>query len=370
MDSNSANHNFYFPKQLNIRQLFDSRFNPFLKSWAIKKEKAIFLNARDQLQRDYAQMKEDGAFDVFSPARKSLQRGLLYMYAAELVTGKNVFPYKPPFSGMLPYITENRVMYFNAYKEIFDYYQEHFVQNKIFVDKDYTIKDAITNNFGNTKGGYKVIIDDELRKRLIDVEKIPLTKDMFRVDTQENFVWYKRYLTAQLDGEQYLFTEIIRIPRGLEADPTLEPNDISYHLNVVAGQVDYNRILYRMDYKPKEKHLNKLVDDKEPNFYPGEKGKEDEYIEAVRKSHIENCHVHIPTINYSVVFPNKVKSCDSFEFDIIFDSLKEFISANRHYSGVKDSYLIKENARGNENLRTLFEAHNAQLAQNYEAPTL
>ena len=147
-----------------------------------------------------------------------------------------------------------------------------------------------------------------------------------------NYEYRQRFLIGYYNNKPILFTEVIRIPK----DESKKDENLSYQLNVVLnGDIELNKILYRMDYKPNKSHINKLE-------YIELDNRNTKNINISEQDDVANFHIHIPTEKYCVLFPNFSHSADAKQYDYNLKSQDDFLRFNKRFANIQDKVVLND----------------------------
>ena len=308
-----------------VTMYFSNKYNPFYSDFSSKKNYLLneITKSIELIDKLSNKNKCIAINQYIESKRRKLDLCLFCAYAHELESGETLFSYMPPINDSITsYVYKHRLNNYDKYKAIFEYYSLDLRKNSIFVKPYKSIKNLVNEKFGNAIiADDKCLIDKKLLKKLsYQIDKIPVTKES--VCSKENgYTYYKKYYVGKYKNKPVLFSEIVRVKNKQNRK---DKKELSYQLNVVLnGDIENNRILYRMDYNMENNHINKLLYD---DLNTSNKSNE---TNSLLKENVRKCHVHMPTVKYNVVFPNYIHSCDAQVFDLEFKDLDNFLDFNR-----------------------------------------
>ena len=319
-----------------------------------------FMRKHNKSWDNLSQDQKDEFMKKFTKNVEDKLEYLLYCcYVVELKTNVGMFEYCPPFHGpVLQYALKNRAKNFENYKKLFEY-QMQIEGHSLYVQDDITLKNIIEENFGTAvRSNTNFLIDDVVQHDLLrNVKKTPLTQFSHQRES-DNHIYNLRYYIGEYQGKNVLFVETIKKHKGerhlgkkfkddlIYVAPNVqkpEPPKMGYQLSVVLdGNPKHTRLLYRMDINPTANHINKLTEDGMPRIAVNSS----ENSEYIRKINVQPCHVHNPSVRYSVFFPNYTHSSEATETQMVFLNSDEVIDFNRAYLNVDtQKYLIPKNVQ-------------------------
>ncbi len=336
-----------------INMFFSSKTNPFWSDYTNAKK---FL--KDRIQKNIKILETSSTNDSEAKSEYLIAKQyeldfcLFCAYALELEKGETLFECFPPITDKISqFVYNHRFKNYEKYKKAFDYFTKEIKKNSIFVDDAKSIKNLINDKFGNAVlADEKMLIDKKLQNKLAySIQKYPVSDTLISKD-KDGFEYHKRYYVGEYKNKIVLFSEVLRITKK---DKSKKDKKISYQLNIVLnGDIEKNRILYRMDYNFGTNHIDKMLSNKTLNM------KDDVIdIDALRHRNVKNCHVHLPENRYVVIFPNYIHSCDAKNYDMTFKNVEKLLEFNRNLIKADDTILLtqtqKEDLKQNQNLKKI-----------------
>lgn len=318
-------HNLFFADYLNSKKFLSERIKKDVNLLTHFDEKSL---NKSKLEKDYAYLKKDGSLkDGISQLKEIVKLELDYFlyanYALELMHGENLYKFTAPFNDdTVKYILKHRKDNFDKYKKIFEYYSRAVRKNTINISEEKIIKSVVKNVLGNAiVADEKMLLDKKLQNKLAyEIKKYPLTEKAYHVG-KDNFDYYVKYYVGKYKNQFILFSEVVSISKK----ENNKKQEYSYQLNLALnGDVNRNRILYRIDCNSSKKHLNKM----EGEGFNISNDK-DLIVDVLRRKNVMPCHIHTPNNKYAIIFPNHIHSCDSKNYDFKFKSYDQFVSFNR-----------------------------------------
>lgn len=360
----------YYLKNSNDAGIFyDKKYNVFLDNLNTSKKeiKELLINTKRLFDlfnsnidiknwagsdiREYEKLKKEfGDFvDMKKIIKSRLDYILLCIYACEVKSGASFFCYMPPyFDDITQLALKHRLQNYQQYKNEYEFWANkilsgNLTKNKsIYVKNCVKIKKMITNQFGDAvRANNNFLLDDKTVYELINnVEKYPLFTNIAKREST-NYQYRQRFLVGFYNDKPVLFTEVIRTQK----DESKKDKNASYQLSVALnGDVNINKMLYRMDFKPNKNHINKLeyVECDNINI----KNKSQTNIEEHDKQEkVANFHIHIPTEKYCVLFPNFSHSADAKEYEYNLKDQKDFLRFNKRFANIKDDVLLSDDKK-------------------------
>ena len=335
----------------NVDIFFDENSNPFLKEYSSCKK---FLKDKITKNIEILQTAEktDAKKSYIEAKKLELDFCLYCAYVLELEKKEELFSAEAPITDSIAqYVYNHRLENYYSYKDIMQYYVGKVRNNSIFVDNTKSASNIVNDNFGNALlSDEKILLDKKLQNKLAyGTTKYPVSDVVAVKDKEEGFEYYKRFYVGEYKNKLVLFCEIIKF----EKTKSKSDKKFSYQLNIVLnGDVEKNRILYRMDYNFGVNHIDKMLSNKALNI----KNKPVD-VDAIKHKAVKICHVHIPQNRYAVVFPNHISSCDAKGYNMAFKSLNNFIEFNQNLISGDNKVLLtkeqKDELKKNKNLKKI-----------------
>ncbi len=319
-------------------------------------ESKINSNIEQIKKEDILLAKENKNLITIEEYKEILQKRLDFMfnciYAYEVKSGASFFVYHPPYyDDLTKFALSRRIDNFSTYKKINEYWTtkcfdktNKAIPKDIFISETSTAKEVLKGNFGNSmRANTNYVLDDKTQNELIFNVKKTLIYEKLHKSSSLNYEYLKRFYIGYYQDKPVLFSEIISKVNEKSAKSTeLQSNcandlqNVGYQLNLVLnGDVNENRLLYRMDYMPINNHINKLEYINQEHNYTGseiEKKNQEFFEDSV--NHKSVFHMHIPSEEYSVLFPNFLHSADAKNFNKTFKNFDEFVNFNRRLSKI------------------------------------
>ncbi len=331
---------------------FNSKGNPFFKDFKNLKK---FI--KERIEKDIKLIglkstKDSQTKEEYLQAKQAeLDLCLYALYACELQYGETMFECFPPITDKISqYVYNHRVKNYKEYKQIFEHFAKEIKNNSIFIDDSKLVKNLANDNFGNADiADEKILLDKKILNTLtLNTSKYPVSE---LVHTKQNgFDYYKRFYVAEYKSKYILFSEVIRVGKNDK-----KKEKYSYQINIALnGDVEKNRILYRMDYNFGTNHINKILSNKGINAKNVEVDRD-----LLIKNNVKDCHIHFPRNRYAVIFPNYIHSCDAQIYEIKFNNLESFIEFNHNLIKAESKCLMKdedkEQLKSNNHKKTIIE---------------
>ena len=323
------------------------------------------LNLKEINREDILLARENKNIQTLEEYGQILQMRLDFLlkciYAYEVKSGTSFFVYHPPFYDELTkYALKRRLDDFKTYKLINNYWTtkcfdktNKALPKDIFVSNTANAKEVLKGNFGNSmRANTNYVLDDKTQNDLIFNVKKTLLYEKLHKSSSLNYEYLKRFYLGYYNDKPVLFSEIIsRVNEKSATSNELQNNcskdlqNVGYQLNLVLnGDVNENRLLYRMDYMPINNHINKLEYVNYEHNYTGseiEKRNQKFFEESIKNKSV--FHMHIPSEKYSVLFPNFLHSADAKNFNKTFNNFDEFVSFNRKLSKLNADKCLIDN---------------------------
>ena len=316
---------------LNTKRLYDLyNSNIDIKNWAFSD-----IREYEKLKKEFGD-----CVDMKEIVKSRLDYLLLCIYACEVKSGASFFCYMPPyFDDITNFALMHRQNNYDLYKEVYKFWTNKLqsikdtTEKSIYVQSYAKIKKMISNQFGDAvKANNNYLLDDKTVYDLINrVKKYPLFTNISKRENS-NYQYRQRFLVGYYNDKPVLFTEVIRTQK----DDARKDENSSYQLNVVLnGDIEINKMLYRMDFKPNKSHINKLESLEAIN-----NKKYTSLAEYGKDEKVANYHIHIPTEKYCVLFPNFSHSADAKEYEYNLQSQDDFLRFNNRFANIQEEVVI------------------------------
>lgn len=327
---------------------FCRKYNPFLPDYVNSKRYLKKCIERDIKLTNIFKDRDCSAIkDLCKTTQLRLDFCLYCMYAMELQTGENLFSCCPPITDKFAqFVYQHRLDNFVKYKKMFEHFSKNISENISNVYPEKTVKNLVRDNFGNADiADARFLLSEKMQNELAyKIYKTPVTKDYIHMQ-KNGYDYYQRFYLAKYHENVVMFSEVVRAGKN-----KTNKQELSYQLNLVLnGNIDKNRILYRMDYGTGAKHINKFEKTAQLNTTNGPVD-----LDVLRHTSVKSCHIHVPNNKYAVVFPNYIHSSDAKEYNFKFDGLEQFLNFNHNLIKAKAQALFTEEEKADlkENIKT------------------
>lgn len=319
---------------------FHSKYNPFIADFVNSKKYLKKCIERDiKLVYTFKGRDCSAIKQLYEATKLRLDFCLFCMYAMELQTGETLFSCCPPIVDLLAqYVYQHRLENFEQYKKMFDYFSKIVSDNMLHVYPEKSIKNLVKDIFGNADiADAKFLMSSKVQNELAyTIPKYPVTSDFHHTE-KNGYEYYERFYLGSYKGKVVMFSEVARCNKKSKS----KSQEFSYQLNLVLnGNVEKNRIMYRMDYGTGAKHINKFKKSKELNSNDSAVD-----IDLLRHTGVKSCHIHVPNNKYTVVFPNYIHSSDAKDYDFKFDGFEQFLDFNKNLIKAESQPIFSAEAK-------------------------